>query len=119
MALTDSQKTKIRGYLGYTLDSTEIDAALVDLSVSAEAEVVALLTQLADVDTRFNTTARDVAGLETASTVKFFQGQAIADLVSLGNDLVMRLASFLGVEIVRLPFGGQSVSGIGLAYFGA
>lgn len=121
MALTDAQKVKIRGYLGYQLDSVEIDTALSSLSLSAESEVVSVLASLANVDSKLTTIAPDVAGLSNASTTKFYQGQIHPDLVKLGNDLIGRLASFLGIEVVRSPYGSGSgsVSGVGFSYFGA
>lgn len=119
MAFTTTQKVQIRGYLGYRLDSDEIDFRLDSVSAEAELEVERLLVEIVDVEARLKD-ARDLAGLKKVNLIEFYQSSVASDLWTSGNSLVSRLARALGVEVSAFPFGSQASSGggPGFTYFG-
>ncbi len=119
MALSTDSKVQVRKYLGYPLTTTVLDAAIDALDTSSENEVLAILDELADVESRVAGYARDVAGIARVNTLEFTPGQAIADLEHLGNNQAQRLANALGVEVKALPFGNGSKRGPGALFFGA
>lgn len=113
--LTDSQKVKIRLYLGYMdlyrYANPRLESAFVAISPEAETEVGNILAQLADIDLRLSTTGRDLAGLTSVGQgdPEFAAGQALKDLRSEGNRYVKQLVNMFGVE----PINGGAYGGAG------
>jgi hypothetical protein len=94
MALTDDQRASVRRYLGYP-DRTQgfyslLEGAMDALSTAGEAQVVALLTKLATLETRIET-GWSTQNIKRAEEVEFFGSEGLAALLAEGNRLVNQL----------------------------
>ena len=99
MALDNSQKAKIRRYLGYPDVGTELDwrleGAMNQLSAEGEVEVGAILASIAALDTQ-RTSNLAYANLKRAEEVEFYDG-GFALLNTERTRLIQELANILGV----------------------
>jgi hypothetical protein len=122
MALTNTQKTLIRTYLGYSDMSRQgfldLEGVMNNLAAEAETLVGTYLTQLAAVDAGFTTgssSALAVAGLKSVDNGAVVwqdgAGAVSAALSSQGRMLVGRLSTILGIPVIHDPYGGGSRSG--------
>lgn len=135
MALTATQQTQIRQYLGYAdlnrYKNTRLEGVIASGILSPEAETLVgqILLQLVAVDaalTGTGGTAGDAlakAGIKAVDEIQFFQGQTVADLRKIGRQLVGRLSVMFGVPPYGDAFGeggwpGDAYSAIGLAQGG-
>jgi hypothetical protein len=101
VALDNSQKAKIRRYLGYPDVGTELDwrleGAMSQLSAEGEVEVEAILASLAALDAQ-RTTNLTYANLKRAEEVWFYEGGG-ALLIQERTRLIAELAGILGVSV--------------------
>lgn len=119
MAFPADSKIQVLKFLGYPLSHAGLDAKLDGLSPLASDEVLAIVDEITDVESRIAGYARDVAGIAQVNTLAFTPGGAIADLEHLGNNQVQKLANALGVEVQAFPFGSGTKRGPGALFFGA
>lgn len=117
MALTDTQKAKIRQYLGWSARYHTNDDALEKAMVTIgdlpedEARVTAALTVLETLDTEL-TEARGRLKASVVGSITL-NANEIAWLRSEGRRVVKRIAAILGVEIRSDAFGsGGSRGGV-------
>lgn len=122
MAFTDTQKRDIRKYLGvpfgfYDL-TTRLESMmdLVGTNATDEAEIVAWLTRLDEIDTALtgsgsSTTTVSYGAIKKVDEVEFFEpsdssssGSSTIAIVEQGRVLISRIARALGVSDV-LPLG--------------
>lgn len=100
MALTETQLTRARMYLGYERGfdmNARLESKLITLSATEETEVGGVLTALTAIDTK-------MASLATSSTmqvkrvdeIEFRDGDPLATLAEQGRRLVRRLELLLG-----------------------
>jgi len=112
MALSDANKAKIRRHLGYSDVGADphfrLESAMATLSAAGETEVVALLAEIAAVDSAL-VTARTTLRLEQVEDIKFSGGSGIAALRTDKSALVGELSSILGVP--KAPTLNSSRSG--------
>lgn len=117
MAFTETQKSKIRTYLGYTDLFPDyhhfLNNAFEIVSEETQTEIENLLTLLENVDTELTTTVLDTAGLTNVGRgeVEFEPGQKIKDLRTTGRMLAKRIADKLGVSIQNDAFGSNIANG--------
>ncbi len=101
MALDNSQKAKIRRYLGYPdvsqLRYDRLEDAMSGLSAEGEVEVEAILASLAALDTQ-RTTNLTYLNLKRAEEVEFYEGGS-ALLMQERTRLIDELAGILGVPV--------------------
>lgn len=119
MAFPSDSKIQVLKFLGYPLSSAGLDSTLDGLSQLASEEVLAIVDEITDVESRIASYARDVAGIAQVNTLAFTPGGAISDLEHLGNNQVQKLANALGVEVKAFPFGSVNPHGPGALFFGA
>lgn len=105
MALTDTQKSQARMYLGwergYDLNS-KLEDKLANLSASEETLVSAQLVRLTALDAAIdNLVTDDRAGVIEVDEVKFSEADAFELYRSQGRRLVARLSALLGVDSNR------------------
>ena len=123
MALTDTQKSQIRLYLGYSDQSRNtpvhwpLENAMLALSSTAETIVTGILTQLATVDADLTTVSGSSrAGLKSVDNGGVvWQDSVVAPQSAVsaqGRRLVQRLARTLGVGVVQDMFGSGPTSGL-------
>ena len=107
MALTGAQKVRIRRYLGYTADTNLLDDEFAGLSADAEAEVVAVLAEIAAL--RGALTDSDAATFSKVEDVTFRDtgGRAEGEIARL----IGELAAMLGVDITRTHYQGAVTCG--------
>lgn len=113
MALTDTQKASIRRYLGYP-DWVQGSYSLLEgrmqvLSAAGEAQVTALLTDIANVETRIKATYT-VQHVKRAEEVELQGPEGVASLRQEGRRLVEQLAAMFGVPVERNAFSTGSGS---------
>ena len=115
MALTDEQRSGVRRYLGYS-DLTQgrystREGAMESLSVSGEAQVVALLSdlELIEEQLRSSWTRQKVKGAEGVTLAGHDE---ILALRQEGRRLAETISTILGVPVSRTPFSSGSASGI-------
>lgn len=114
MALTDAERVKVARYLGYSILAPTNDylgRTLTDLGSrpAAEAEVRAILAQIAAVDAATATvsSSTDRAGLSRVEDVWFNTGSgAFAAQTADRNRLIDELANLLGVPRLSGTQGG-------------
>lgn len=101
MALDNSQKAKIRRYLGYPdvsqLRYDLLEDAMSGLSAEGEVEVESILASLAALDTQ-RTTNLTYLNLKRAEEVEFYEGGG-ALLMQERARLIAELAGILGVPV--------------------
>lgn len=101
MALDNSQKAKIRRYLGYPdasqLRYDRLEDAMSGLSAEGEVEVEAILASLATLDAQ-RTSNLSYLNLKRAEEVEFYNG-GTALLMQERARLIDELASILGVPV--------------------
>lgn len=101
MALDNSQKAKIRRYLGYPdvsqLRYDRLEDAMSGLSAEGEVEVEAILTSIATLDAQ-RTSNIAYANIQRAEEVWFYEGGS-ALLMQERARLIGELAGILGVPL--------------------
>jgi hypothetical protein len=110
---SETQKTKIRGYLGYTqsnaLGSLTIQEQNLndylgrDFDTSYITEIQTILTSLDTVNTNI-TTLLASANIIQADVVKFDNTSGVSNLNERGAKLVRKLASLVGVKVLFNEF---------------
>lgn len=110
---TEAQKTKIRGYLGYTQsnalgslsmrEQTLNDYLGRDFDASYITEVQTALTSLDNVNTSI-TSLLASANIIQADVVKFDNTSGVANLNERGSKLVKKLGSLIGVTVLFNEF---------------
>jgi len=116
MALTATQKSQIRLYLGYEDRSQGANYSLLegvmdDLSAEAETQVGTLLTNLAAIETALAGSVSRQKVIK-AEEVTLAGPQEVRTLWRMGNRLARNLATLLGVEVARIPFSSGPASGV-------
>lgn len=110
MALTETQKSQLRKYLGYPerfhQTRPEFELALVALQGTAtgEAQVLAELARLVIIDSRLDD-APDRLRASTVGTITL-NPMEIGALRSEGKRIVRRIANIMGCEVNGSAFGG-------------
>lgn len=123
MALTDSQKSNVRGYLGYPDTYADsfyaVNSILDSLSPETEAAVVALIAKIQAVETAIDTDAIDTAGISSVGQgdPEFYEGRIIKDRRALGRGLCRKLSIKTGIEIRADYFGEGASNGVGFTTF--
>jgi hypothetical protein len=101
VALDNSQKAKIRRYLGYPdasqLRYDRLEDAMSGLSAEGEVEVESILASLAALDTQ-RTANLPYANLKRAEEVEFYEGGRSL-LMQERTTLIAELAGILGVPV--------------------
>jgi len=127
MSLTDAQKASVRTYLGYSDQSRQspsnyrLEGVWAGLSSDAVTQIQALLTQIDTIEASFGTaTSASRAGIIEVDNggVKWApSGTAtLSVLTRRGSMLVNRLATILGVPVIKDPFAVAPATGVcGLA----
>lgn len=115
MSLSTTQRAKVRRYLGFPDGNCELssslEGAMTSLSAEGEVEVVAVLTQLATIETSLESSwARQK--VIRAEEVTLAGADEIMALRAEGNRLASTLASILGVEPRRQAFTSGASGGI-------
>lgn len=115
MALTDSEKAKIRRFLGYT-DASKggyylLEGRMIDLSPEGEEEITQLLTDLADIEAELRKHWR-AQRAKKVDEIELWGFDGIAAMRSEGLRLCLSIAMILGVEVQTTPFAPSSDSGI-------
>lgn len=116
MPLTDTQKTRVRKYLGYDRGydlSYELESKMDALSAEEITEVSATLTALAALETRMNTvTTNGMLEALSVGKVDLRPGDLLENHASQGRRLVAQLEAMLQVDARRDYFGqGAGASG--------
>ena len=115
MALTETQKSKIRDYMGWSSRFRDSDDRLDDalqaiaLWPDDEARIVALLTECASIDTRLADALNRIQAAAVGS-ITLNQGE-ISQLRSEGRRAVKRIAALLAVPIKQNAYGGGASGG--------
>lgn len=114
--LTDSQKAKIRLYLGYPdlfrYKHTRLESVLNNLSIDAESQIADLLGKLETVETAVLDAGTNAAGVRRVDEIWFETGSKRATEVrKLGRQYVGRLSIITGVPIYSDVFGTQGYLG--------
>lgn len=120
MALTASQKAKVRRYLGFPdvnhLGHHSLEGAMTSLSTEGETEVVDCLTKLATVDTNLTSSWDRQKALKAEEVTLAADGEIRAHRAE-GRRLVGTLAAILDVQphrdVFGSPGGGAGVAGRG------
>ena len=104
MALTDSQKAKIRMYLGYPATSRAgngsfLERAMNGLNEAEESIVVDALAKLASADSGLED-ALEKQGLSRVEDVEFSGDQQLRAYRQQGRMYVQRVARILGCEVL-------------------
>jgi hypothetical protein len=118
MALINSQKAKIRRYLGYPDVNREmhlgLEGAMTAISAEGETEVTDLLTKIASVETTLVASQGRQKVIKAEEVTLAGEGE-IRALWREGNRYASTLASILDVPLRRNPFGaGSSSSGVAM-----
>lgn len=100
MALTDTQRAKVRRYLGYPDVGTELahslEGAMDNLTEAGEVEVEDILAKIATIDAQVDGNVA-YAHLKRAEDVEFYAG-GFGALSGRRNQLIDELANILGVD---------------------
>lgn len=111
MALTSTQLTQLRYYLGYPEVDRTVDTEAAKLSAEGEAQVVAQLGRLSTLESTYD----DVAGrggLVRAEGLEWVDlGDQLEGLATQGRRLAAALARYLDVPLGRTPFDAVGQSG--------
>jgi len=123
VALTSTQKTNIRQYLGYPnifrYKHTRLESVMDDLDADAEAVVVTLLADIVTADTQVKTAVGSIAGgagVKKVDEIEFFspkegQLETIESARDRGRELVGRLSNLFGVPVGSDYFGQLGYEG--------
>lgn len=121
--LANSDKAKIRLYLGYPdhfrYKHTRLESVLDHLSPESETLVVSILANLATIETALLDAGTSGAGIKRVDEIWFENGtRRTAEIRKLGKQYVSRLSIIAGVPIYSDVFGsqgylGDSFSGLG------
>lgn len=116
MALTETQKTRARMYLGYERGfdvNSRLESKLVSLSAEEETELGGVLTQLAAVDAKIAAVATSTTPqVKRVDEIEFRDGDPLAFLVAQGRRLIRRLEALLRVP-PALDYYGEAADGTG------
>jgi hypothetical protein len=122
MAFTDTQKLKIRFYLGFPniyVDCNQLlESAirLAEANPAMQTETEEILAKLADIDDRLTNIALDVAGISSAGAgdPEFYEGGTQRELRSMGRMFCGRLGILYGCVGVNDPYSNNGyTSGYG------
>lgn len=112
MALTETQKTTARYFLGVpdvgVEPDYEFEGAITVLSATAETRFIAVLDRLDANETAWAAGQRD-AGLKRVEEIEWYQGQKNRDLNIERETLITRLATMLGIVYPR-PYANNAGS---------
>lgn len=121
--LTETQKAKIRLYLGYPdyfrSKHTRLESVLENLSPESEDLIGASLTKLDTIEAALLEAGTDGAGVKRVDEIWFDNGkQRTSEIRKLGRQYVSRISIITGVPIYSDVFGGSgylgdSFSGLG------
>jgi hypothetical protein len=110
VALTATQKANVRRFLGYADVSqgrySDLEGLLVSLSAEAETQIIAILTDLATIETSL----RASWGRQSVTRVEdvHLAGPGeIGALRSEGNRLAKHLSTIIGAPVLQLPFASS------------
>lgn len=124
MSLTDAQRATVRLYMGWpsrwhqTSNELEQSMSALDSSPDDEANVVALLPKIANIDTLL-TKSLGGAKVEQAGSVKLKDDNGASILRKEGRRLVRQLSSVLGCPIGTDHFSsGRGFAGNNALIFG-
>ncbi len=114
--LTETQKQKIRLYLGYPsawrFKHTRLESVMDSASPEAEVQILEQLSRLEEIEEVILTTAVTAAGIRRVDEIEFFaNGVNRTELQSLGRQYVGRLSIILGVPIDSDCFGRSGYLG--------
>jgi hypothetical protein len=114
MALTSTQKSQVRRYLGYPDVNrqwhSEIEGAMTSLSTEGETFVGALLTSLEAIQTKLSG-SWDRQKVHVVEDITLAGHDEIEALRAEGNRLATDLGVVFGVPPRRLPFSSSSGTG--------
>lgn len=109
MALTDTQKTQARQYLGWERGydrNSKLEDKLANLSAEEETLVGAVLTKLVAIDAAIDSLTTDAsARVVQVDEVRFSDRDPYEQHQNQGRRLVARLTALLGVEINKDYYG--------------
>ena len=115
MALTDTQKTQIRRYLGYADRDSGLYSALEgpmnDQTTEAETEIGVILTDLTTIETTIRSSWSRQKVLKVEDVILAGR-EEIGALRWEGNRLARMLAIILGIAIRHRPFESGSSWGV-------
>lgn len=115
MALTETQKTQARMWLGWQRGAdlnSALESRLDDLSATEETQVGAVLTALTNLDTRMNTlTTNGTLEVKKADEVEMRDAMPLEAYAAQGRRLVARLEALLGVERRMDVFDDAGITG--------
>lgn len=110
MALTETERSDVRRWLGYadriSGDYHVLENAMDTLKIEAEANLRVSLERICDVDTKLSESLCRF-GVESVDDIKLNTSDMMCALYTEGNRHVRLIASSLGVPIERLPFGAS------------
>ena len=116
MALTETQKTRVRMYLGYERGfdiNSRLASKLISLSAEEETEVGGVLTQLTAIDTKMASVATSATPqVKRVDEIEFRDDDPLVFLVDQGRRLVRRLEALLRVP-AALDYYGTADGGAG------
>ena len=102
MALTETQKTSARMWLGYERGvdfNSTLESKLLDLSATEETAVGAVLTALDNLSSRMNTLATNgTLEAKKVDEIELRDGDLLEMYRAQGRSLVSRLEALLGVK---------------------
>ena len=112
MALTETQKTTARYFLGVpdvgVEPDYEFEGAITVLSATAETRFIAVLDRLDANETAWSA-ARANAGLKRVEDIEWYEGRQARDLNIERETLITRLATMLGIVYPR-PYANNAGS---------
>ena len=116
MALTDAQRAEVRRFLGYPDASaglySQLEGRMTAISAAGEATVVAVLTDLATLETKLKA-IWSTAHVTRAEEVELASPSGMAALRQEGRRLCWALGQILGSSVERTPFDtGSGSAGI-------
>lgn len=114
MALTDAQRAEVRLVLGWPArfhqTNTRLEMAMDALTTEPEheAQVIALLASVADIDTKLLAAHKRLKAVQVGTITMSPLRTEIAGLRMEGRRFVGRLASIVGVPVMNDYFGSSS-----------
>ena len=110
MAFTATQKVQVRRYLGYAARDFQTNTvmerafAVIEADAAVEAEAVAILASLVDVDTKLLDCHKRLKASALGS-IRLRESGELRDLKSEGRRFVQRLSNLFGVPVAAPSFG--------------
>lgn len=108
MALTESERSDVRRWLGYadriSGDYHVLENAMDTLKIEAEASIRQSLDRICIIDDKLIASLCRF-GVESVDDIKLSTSDMVCAMYQEGNRQVQLVASSLGVPIERLPFG--------------